>query len=77
MSLNDSVLFIISLLFLGFYYMIFNSDIFVESVLSSYPSLAKLETNGSYTPEVIGSLVIMLLIIVFYAATYLLLINLI
>lgn len=77
MSLNDSVLFIVSLIFLGFYYMLFNSDIFIESVFSSYPQLSRLTSEGKYVPKLAGDLVLMTLIIMFYAATYLLLINLV
>ena len=77
MSLNDSVLFIISLVFLGFYYMLFNSDIFIESALATYPGLAHLTSEGKYIPELTGNLIIMFLIIIFYAATYILIINLI
>lgn len=77
MSLNDSVLFVISLIFLGFYYMLFNSDIFIESVFSNYPQLSRLTSEGTYVPKLAGDLVLMILIIMFYAATYLLLINLI
>lgn len=76
MVLNDAIIFIISLLFMGFYYMIFNSDIFVETALAE-PFLSHLNSEGKRVADTAGHLVIMFLIILFYAATYLLLINLV
>jgi len=77
MSLNDSVLFIISLLFLAFYYILFNSDIFIDSTIAVYPNLVRALPDGRYAPELMGEMVILILIVTFYAATYLLLINLV
>lgn len=75
MSLNDGLLFAISLCFMGFYYMIFNSDIFIESVLSG-PNFTRMVSDGTYVTNLSGDIVIMILVIMFYAATYMLLINL-
>lgn len=77
LSLNDSVLFMISLMFLAFYYILFNSDVFIDSTIAAYPPLVKALPNGKYIPEFAGEIVIMILIITFYSATYLLLVNLI
>jgi hypothetical protein len=75
MSLNDGLLFAISLCFLGFYYMIFNSDIFIESALSG-PDFSRMILDGTYVTTLLGDIVIMIMMIMFYAATYMLLINL-
>lgn len=77
MSLNDATLFIISLLFLSFYYILFNSDIFIDSTIGAYPGLVKALPDGRYVPMLSGEIVILILVVTFYAATYMLLINLI
>lgn len=77
MSLNDTIIFIISLLFLAFYYILFNSDIFIDSTIAVYPNLVRPLPDGRYMPEFAGEIVILSLIVTFYTATYLLLINLI
>lgn len=77
MSLNDTLLFILSLIFLGFYYVMFNSDIFIESVLSHYSNLTQMNTEGKHSLKFMGNLVIMILLVIFYAVTYLLIINLV
>jgi hypothetical protein len=77
MSLNGAGLFLLSLLILSFFYITFNSDVFIESTLSGFDALSVYNANGGYTPTFAGELVILLLILTFYTTAYILLINLI
>lgn len=74
--MNDLLLFIISIFALAFYYLIFNSDLFTNSVLSNFPSLVKTDNSGNLFPSLKGHIVILIFIILFHSFTYLLLINL-
>lgn len=76
MSLNGAGLFLLSLVFLSFFYILFNSDVFVGSTLANFTNLATYRSDGVYTPTFEGELVILTLIIIFYTVVYLLLINL-
>ena len=77
MSLNGAGLFLLSLLVLAFFYIVFNSDIFIESTLSGFDSLAIYNASGGYTPTFMGELVILTLILTFYTTAYVLLLNLV
>lgn len=76
MSLNGAGLFLLSLLFLAIFYIIFNSDVFISSTLSGFPSLSVYSSDGHYKPTLGGELVILTLILVFYSVSYILLVNL-
>jgi hypothetical protein len=76
MSLNGAGLFLLSLIFLSFFYILFNSDIFISSALSGFPSLVTYRSDGGYSPTFAGELLILTLVLVFYSVSYILIINL-
>ena len=76
MSLNGAGLFLLSLIFLAIFYIVFNSDVFIASTLSGFPSLSTYSSDGHYKPTLTGELIILSLVILFYSVSYILLVNL-
>lgn len=68
---------LLAVLSLAIFYIIFNSDLFVESTLKHFPSTLSTDVYGECSPNIKGQLLIMILIILCFLIVYLLAINLI
>jgi len=69
-----TVLFISVFLFV-IYYLIFNSDLFIDTVLIHFPSTVQQKSFSNNVPTFRGHLVIVSMMAIFYFATTILLAN--
>jgi hypothetical protein len=73
---KDLGLFIITIIFLVFFYAAFNSDVFQNSFLIHFKSLMQIDQNGNKTITTLGNIVTMVLVIICYVITYIIVLNL-
>lgn len=76
MDTKDIGLFGLSLAFLMFFYIMFNNDIFINSVLTKFNGLTEPSAINGFVPTNLGNVVIMTFVIICYTIAYLLIINL-
>jgi hypothetical protein len=75
MTRKDLFLFFVAILFLMFFYVIYNSDVFQNAFLANFPALMELDGSGIKHVTTFGNIVTMLLVIISYIIVYIIILN--